>query len=141
MEEQEQASLEPTPEQRLYAKILAGGMYAGLVCLFLTFALYVFGVMEPYIALEELPQHWGKNVGDYLADAKIETGWTWVGMLGYGDFVNFIGIAALAGVTIICYLVIVPLLLRSKDVVYAVLALVEVLVLVLAASGVIAAGH
>jgi hypothetical protein len=116
-------------------------MYAGLVCLFITFALYVFGVMEPYISLDELPQHWGKPVAQYLADAKIETGWTWVGMLGYGDFVNFIGIAALAGVTIICYLVIVPGLLKSKDLVYAVLALVEVLVLVLAASGVIAAGH
>jgi hypothetical protein len=141
MEEQEKASLEPTPEQRLYAKVLAVGMYAGLVCLFLTFALYVFGIMEPHIALEELPQHWGKSVRDYLVDTKIDTGWSWVGMLGYGDFVNFIGIAALAGVTIICYLAIVPGLLKSKDVTYSVLALLEVLVLVLAASGIIAAGH
>jgi hypothetical protein len=141
MEEQDKASLEPTPEQHLYARVLEIGMYAGLACLFVTFALYVFGIMEPYIPLQELPEHWGKNVGDYLADAKIDTGWTWLGMLAYGDFVNFIGIAALAGVTIICYLAIVPGLLKSKDVTYAVLAILEVLVLVLAASGVIAAGH
>jgi hypothetical protein len=141
MEQQDKASPEPTPEQRKYAKILEMGMYAGLACLFITFAVYVLGIMEPYIPLQDLPHQWGKPVTEYLADAKIETGWAWLGMLNYGDFVNFIGVAALAGVTIVCYLAIVPQLLRSKDVVYAVLALLEVLVLALAASGVIAAGH
>jgi len=141
MAEQDKASLEPTPEQRQYARVLEIGMYTGLACLFVTFALYVFGVMEAYIPLQDLPQQWGKPVTEYLADAKIDAGWAWLGMLSYGDFVNFIGIAALAGVTIVCYLSIVPRLLRSKDVVFAVIALLEVLVLGLAASGVIAAGH
>ena len=76
----------------------------------------------------------------YLKATGIHPGWAWLGMLGKGDFLNFIGIAFLAGVTILCYLRIMPLLLKKKDTIYAVLAVVEVLVLTLAASGVLKAG-
>ena len=141
MAEKPGVSLEPAPEQVRYAAVLEKGMYAGLACLFVTFALYVFGIMEPYIPHEQLPEHWSKNVDDYLRDADIKAGWSWVPMVRYGDFVNFIGIAALAGVTILCYSAIIPLLLKRKDTIYAILAMLEVAVLVAAASGVIAVGH
>jgi hypothetical protein len=62
-------------------------------------------------------------------------------MLAKGDFLNFVGIAILAGVTIICYLAIVPTLLRKKDRAYLTMAIVEVLVLALAASGILSVGH
>ena len=62
-------------------------------------------------------------------------------MVNYGDFINFIGVAVLAGVSIICYLAIVPILLKNDDKVFAVLALLEVLVLSLAASGIFKVGH
>ncbi|MHC4126832.1 MAG: DUF1634 domain-containing protein [Planctomycetota bacterium] len=141
MDEDPDAALDPTPEQLLYAGILEKGMFAGLACLFITFALYVFGILGPYIPLKELPQHWSKKVDEYLTDAEIHAGWSWVGMLKYGDFVNFIGIAVLAGVTVLSYLAIVPLLLKSRDYIYAALAALEVLVLAAAASGIIAGGH
>jgi hypothetical protein len=135
------ASLKPTPEQVRYAEVLEKSMQMGLACLFITFALYVFGIMEPHIAPEELPNHWTKDVDTYLADANIEAGWSWVKMLGHGDFVNFVGIAFLAGITILCYMAIIPLLFKKKDFICAVLALLEVVVLVAAASGIIAVGH
>ena len=81
------------------------------------------------------------NVHDYLEHANIKPGWSWLRMLNYGDFINFIGVALLAGVTIICYLAIVPILLRNNDKVYALLALLEALILSLAASGILAVGH
>ena len=62
-------------------------------------------------------------------------------MLDKGDFLNFVGIAILAGVTILCYLAIVPTLLRKKDNAYLTMAILEVLVLTLAASGILAVGH
>ena len=141
MEDKPKASLEPTPEQIRYAGVLEKGMYVGLVCLFITFALYVFGVMQPHVPLESLSEHWSKSVHEYLHDAEIEAGWGWVRMLRCGDFVNFIGVAILAGVTVLCYLAIMPLLLKRRDTIYAILALLEVVVLLVAASGVIAVGH
>lgn len=134
-------SLEPSPDQVRYARVLEKGMYAGLACLFLTFAIYVTGIMKPYVPLDKLPEYWTKSAQEYLETAKIDAGWGWVPMLGYGDFINFIGIASLAGVTAFCYLAILPLLLNRGDKVYAVLALLEVIVLAIAASGLIAIGH
>ena len=141
MADQHDAKLEAGPEQLLYANILAKGMYVGLVILFITFALYAFGIMKPYIPLDQVSNYWGYSVHEYLEHAEIGTGWSWLGMLKYGDFINFIGVALLAGVTIICYLAIVPLLLRSNDKVYAVLALLEAAILTFAASGILAVGH
>lgn len=141
MEEKPGASLDPSPEQLLYARILGIGMYVGLGCLFVTFALYASGIVKPYIPHDELPGHWAKSVDEYLAEAEIEAGWGWVKMLQHGDFLNFIGIAILAGVTIPCYLAIIPLLLKNKDTIYVLIALLEVIVLTVAASGIIKVGH
>lgn len=140
MEKKEAASLEARPEQVLYANILEKGMYLGLAILLITFVLYAFGIMKPYIPKAEIFRYWNQSVTDYLHMANIEAGWAWVGMLKYGDFVNFIGIAILAGVTIICYLSIVPTLFRSNDKIYAVLALLEAIILTVAASGILGSG-
>jgi hypothetical protein len=141
MQEKTNDLLKATPEQLLYARILEKGMYLGLLILFITYALYVFGIMDPYIPLDKISDYWSMNVHDYLEHAEIKNGWAWLGMLKYGDFINFIGIALLAGVTIICYAAIVPTLLKSKDTVYAILAVLEVIILSAAASGILAVGH
>jgi len=141
MDEKPERSLTASPEQLLYARILEKGMIIGLLTLLVTFAIYAFGIMEPYIALDKISQYWTLNVHDYLEHANIENGWAWLGLLKYGDFINFIGVAILAGVTIVSYLAIVPTLLKNKDYVYAVLAMLEVIILSLAASGIIAGGH
>jgi hypothetical protein len=135
------ASLQSTPEQVRYANFLEKGMYTGLTCLFVTFSVYAFGIIEPHIPLEKIPEYWTMSVHDYLIAAEVEAGWGWVSMLGYGDFLNFVGIAILAGISAVCYLGIIPLLLKKRDYIYAGLALLEVIVLVVAASGVIAVGH
>ena len=62
MEKQFTPSIAPTEEQLLYAKILQWGMLIGLACLLLTFAVYVLGIMKPYIPLDEVSQYWGQSV-------------------------------------------------------------------------------
>jgi len=141
MDEKQPAMLEASPEQLLYAKILERGMYIGLLVLFVTFGLYAFGIVDPYIPLDKISDYWSMNVNDYLKHAEIKAGWAWLGMLKYGDFINFIGVAILAGVTIICYAAIVPTLLKNNDKVYAILAVLEVIILSAAASGILAVGH
>ena len=136
-------------EQLVYATVLEIGMYIGLLLLFVTFALYVSGAVAPAVPLEQVSNYWSHGVhgyleavnGDFLHMEEPPTGWMWVTMLNRGDFLNFVGIAILAGVTIFCYLAIVPTLRRKKDNAYLVMALLEVLVLALAASGILAVGH
>jgi hypothetical protein len=132
--------IKATEEQMSYARILEKGMMVGLLLLIVTFIIYLTGIIPSYLPVEDLPQYWGVSVHEYLEHANVQPGWAWLKMLHKGDFLNFIGIAFLAGVTVICYIRIIPTLFRKKDVVYGVLAILEVLVLVLAASGLLKAG-
>ena len=132
--------LQATEEQLAYAKLLDLGMKVGLLTLVITFFIYMFGILSPHIPVDELPNYWKLPVKEYLKAADIHTGWSWVGSVDKGDFLNFVPIAFLAGVTILCYIRIIPILFRKKDTTYAVLAIIEVLVLVLAASGVLKSG-
>lgn len=141
MADKTSADIKAGPEQIRYASILEKGMYLGLFILLLTFVIYALGIMKPYIPLDKISHYWSLNVHDYLHHANIKGGWNWVTMLGYGDFLNFIGIAILAGVTIICYASIVPILFRNKDIAFAIFAILEILILCLAASGILQVGH
>jgi len=136
-------------EQLLYARVLEIGMYIGLVILFIAFGLYASGIVAPAVPLDQVSSYWNQGVHEYLEAVNRDhlhmehppTGWAWVTMLNKGDFLNFVGIAILGGITIICYLVIAPALLRKKDFAYLAMALLEALVLSLAASGVLVVGH
>ena len=140
---------EADADQLLYASILEKGMFLGLGILLITFVLYLTGVMQPGIPIEELPRLWTLNAYDYLETVNNEflhqpqvvDGWRWVYVLGMGDFVNFIGIAILSLVTIVCYAGILPGFFRKKDWIYATIAILEIVVLVLAAGGIGAGGH
>lgn len=136
-------------EQLLYAKILAIGMYLGLGTLLVTFTLYVTGIVTPAVPIEELPNYWTLSAHEYLEAINhdflhresIVVGWGWLAVLNKGDYLNFAGIAFLALVTIACYLGILPTPFRKKDWIYGTIAILEVLVLVLAASGIVTGGH
>jgi hypothetical protein len=141
MEDKSEITLEATPEQLRYAAILEKGMYIGLLLLIITFIIYISGIMRPYIPLDKISGYWHRGVHDYLEATGIGSGWSWLGMLNYGDFINFVPVAVLAGITIICFLSVFPMLLKNKDKIYALFALLEAVILTLAASGILAVGH
>jgi len=127
-------------EQLAYAELLDWGMKVGLLGLTASFAVYVSGVLPPRVPLADLPRYWSLPVKEYLAATGTHAGWSWLHLLGHGDFLNFIGIAFLSGVTIACYLAITPILFRKKDLIFGWIAIAEVVVLLLAASGLLNVG-
>jgi hypothetical protein len=129
-----------TEEQVLYANILNRGMLIGLLALIITFVIYSTGILEPKIPLGEVQTYWVMSVHDYLEKSGIEAGWAWLFNLGYGDMLNLLPIAFLSLLTIICYIAIIPGLMRKKDIAYVILALLEVIVLAVAASGMLGTG-
>ncbi len=129
-----------TEEQILYANILNKGMLVGLIGLVVTFIIYGTGILKPMIPLEQVQNYWVMPVADYLKASGIQAGWAWLGNLGYGDMLTFVPIAFLSLLTIICYAAIIPGLLRKKDTPYVVLVIVEIIVLCVAASGILGSG-
>ena len=127
-------------EQILYANILNAGMLIGLISLVLIFILYVSGILSPLIPLEKVQTYWVLSVHEYLVKSGIQVGWAWFGELEYGDMLNYIPIAFLSLLTIICYISLIPGLIRKKDKPYIIICILEIIVLLIAASGVLGSG-
>lgn len=128
-------------KQLAYAHTLDYGMKAGFLILVFSFILYVSGLIKPLIPLNDLPLYWEMSAKEYVQAANIPTGWGWISLIKYGDFANFIGMAFLASVTIFCFVRILPILARKNDIPYLSIAILEIMVLIAAASGIITAGH
>ena len=128
------------PEQITYANLLFYGSWGAIAILIVTFTVYVSGVLESYIPINEISQYWSMPVSQYVHEASIPIGWGWTSLLGKGDFLNFIGIVLLAGMTIVCFIVILPYYVKQKDIIFVVLIIMEVLVLSLGASGLLGTG-
>jgi len=129
-----------SPEQKRYGAVLDVAMKIGLLTLVVAFVLYLIGIPKPHVPVDEVSANWSLKVGDYLEKAQIEKGWSWMKNLGQSDFLTFAPIAFLASITVICYLTILPIFFKRKDFIYGGLVIAEVLVLVLAASGVLPSG-
>ena len=97
--------------------------------------VYVSGAMVPFVPLAELPALWSLPVGRYLELTNAPTGWNWLRLVGHGDYLNLVGIVLFASVTIACYARILLVLLRQGERLYALIAAVEIAVLLVAAAG------
>lgn len=128
------------PEQIKYANLLLYGSWAGIVVLAITFALYVTGTVPSYVDPSQMQLYWGMKASAYVEAAKVPTGWGWLGMIRYGDFLSLIGMAWLGALTVFGYFILFPAYLRKKDNIYSSIVAVEVAVLTLAASGLLGAG-
>lgn len=124
-------------EQLAYAKFLNKGAWIGLICLLITFIVYISGILPNVIDLDKTHLYWRQSVAEYIKNPNIPLGWNWVFLLNNGDMLNFIGIAVLCGITIICYIRILPIFIRKKDTFYFVIAILEIAILLLAASGIL----
>ncbi|MCF8039215.1 MAG: DUF1634 domain-containing protein [Desulfohalobiaceae bacterium] len=133
-------NVKASAEQIRYANILFYGAWSGIALMIITYLIYVLGILPPHIPLHEVPNYWGMAADQYLHEADIGRGWAWAGMLGKGDFLNFLGIAFLGVLTIIGYLTLIPAYIKKKDTAYAIVAILEVLVLLSAASGFLGSG-
>jgi hypothetical protein len=127
-------------EQMAYAKVLNIGMWLGLAVMIVTFLIYISGLLPSFVPIDDLPKYWTMRVHDFNVALHAPTGWGWAPLVGKGDYLNFVGIAMLSGLTILCYAVILPILFKKKDTAYAIIAIAEILVLSLAASGLLKVG-
>jgi hypothetical protein len=124
-----------------YARWLAWCTGIALSALALAFLAYLFQLSEPLIALERLPQVWELPVDRFREATGGPAGWGWVRFAARSDYTNLIGVSMLGLVTVVCYLRVLPLLLRRGERTLALLAGAQILVLLAAASGLLAAGH
>ena len=126
--------------QLSYGTLLGRLTKLGFAFLLVTFAPYFLGVLGNYVPRRLLPQYWGQPLFRYLELTQMKTGWNWLWELHHGDFLNLLPMAFLASITIICLATVVIRFFRNREPLQGIIAILEILVLVVAASGLLKAG-
>jgi hypothetical protein len=133
----------PAPEAapRRYARWLSWGTRASLVALVLAFSAYATGLLAPHVPIERLPQLWGLASGEFLRQTGIAPGWGWAALIDRGDVLNMAGIALLASCSIPCLAAVIGVFRARGERALALVCALEIAVLLVAASGLLAGGH
>ncbi|AEH44212.1 hypothetical protein Thein_0329 [Thermodesulfatator indicus DSM 15286] len=133
--------IETPPEAIIFAKILQYGSMFGIGLMIITFLIYIFGILPSFVPPEKLPKIWHLTAHEFVKHIGLKTGWNWIHYINYGDILNYIGIAFLAGLVIIGYVAILPFLFSSGAYAVGIISVLEIAILILAASGILQAGH
>ncbi len=134
-------SAKASPEQIKYADLLFWGSWFSILLMIITYLVYLAGILDPYVPVDKIQTYWQLPVHEYVEKARIPLGWGWVKFVTKGDFLNFLGIALLGGMTIICFFTLIPAYVKKKDWPFLIISICEILILALAASGILAVGH
>lgn len=131
-----QNGVDVSTEQNRYANILSICSWTGIGVMVITFFLYILGLFSPLIDPSEMPRYWGMTVHQYALATHPPTGWTWLGSIDHADYMSLVGLAFLGTVSILGYLSLIIDYLRKKDFPYVMMVGLEIVVIVLAASGI-----
>jgi hypothetical protein len=126
--------------QRAYARWLRWGTWVGVAVLLVGFAAYVFGVV-PHVPLERLPALWDQPASAYLDQTGLRPGWHWAALVHRSDMLVVAGIALLASCSIASLAAAIRHFARGGELAFIAICLLQIAVLVLAASGVLVGGH
>ena len=127
--------------EQAYARWLDAATRAAFGASLLSFLIYASGVLPSFVPPQALPALWGLPVDRYLEKTGAPAGWGWLQLLGFADYLSLACMALVGLVTLLCYLVTLPLLLRLGERLQAALVGAQILVLLAAASGFLAGGR
>ena len=128
------------PAQLSYAILLVWLVRANLVAMSVFFLLYATGWVPAAIPIGEVPMYWTMSASTYATTVGVPTGWQWIYSLGDSGVLAFVGTVLFPVTTTIAALAAAALFARDRVTVYSLIALAEAVVLVIAATGVIAGG-
>ncbi len=128
-------------EQALYARWLARGTKLSLVAMVLGYVVYVMGWLPAAMSPDDVARRWGLSAAEFVASTGARAGWAWLGRLPDAQALALAGVALLAACSLPALVGLVQAFRARGDKRCAMLAVAQIAVIVLAASGVVAGGH
>ena len=123
--------------QKTYARWLMWGTRIGLALLVAAFVLYLAG-LAPHVPIERLPDLWNGSAARLLTETKLAPGWAWAALIPRADMLVLAAIAILSTCSVACLAAVLPIFRRRGERAFVVICVLQVAVLAVAASGVLA---
>ena len=127
--------------RHIYAGVMAKLSHLGLGAMVVFFILYLTGLIPGKKTPEELVPLLVEPSAVLIEKTGLKTGWGWLSDLAYGDTLSFSAIALIAAISIFIF-AILPFSFFKKGLrIYGWMALVQFLIFLLAASGLVSGSH
>ena len=126
--------------QLVLARLYQGVSIIGLTLIAATFAMYVSGLLETSVPAEEVTAYWHLDAVSYAEETGTPVGWDFIEAFFRGDSLSFFSLIFMGSAVVICLAIMAVTFLRKRKLAYALIALLQTIVLVTAASGIVS-GH
>ncbi|MFP4483991.1 MAG: hypothetical protein ACLFO1_03980 [Spirochaetaceae bacterium] len=123
--------------ERRYAGILQWFVILAFTLLLASFVLLTTGVLPAVVPAERVVELWTLSAREYARETAFPTDWAWVRHLTNSDVLNLVSLALIGAATPICFIALAVMYLLRRDHAYAAMAFLVVIVLVIAASGLV----
>lgn len=128
----------------LYAKTLDLVSHVIIAAMSVGYVIYLSGLLPLAIPVKTLAANWNVSAAQMQSRLHQPSGWSFLanpGGLLQGDIISYMSVMLLALATMFCLAVAVAAYFRERKPLFFTIALGQFLVLLVAASGIMAAGH
>ncbi len=112
----------------------------GLTIVAVAFVLYVSGFLETSVPVKEVVSYWHLDAESYAEQTGTPVGWEFLSHLARGESLSFGSLVLMALAVIISLSIMVTVFMRKGRSAYAVIVLLQTIILVIAATGIVS-GH
>ncbi|NTV20452.1 MAG: DUF1634 domain-containing protein [Chlorobium limicola] len=122
--------------QLVYASVLDVVSHIGMALIAAGFLIYVLKLLPLTVSIEDVAAHWHMRAADMNRILTVPSGWSWVQDPLHGDVLSYFSIVFLSMAAMICLVSVIPVFLGEKNRTYALIALLQVMVLAAAVVGI-----
>ncbi len=123
--------------QLILAKLYRYVSVIGLIFMAVAFILYTSGLLPTSVPAEEVGSYWHLESGVYAVETGTLVGWEFLTNLSSGESLSFGSLVFMAVAIIVCLTIMIAVFFQKNNRLFALIALLQSIVLVLAASGII----
>ncbi len=122
--------------QLVYASVLDVVSHIGMALIAAGFLIYVLKLLPLTVSIEDVAAHWHMRAAEMNRILTVPSGWSWVQDPLHGDVLSYFSIVFLSMAAMICLVSVIPVFLGEKNRTYALIALLQVIVLAAAVVGI-----
>ncbi|ABB22920.1 hypothetical protein [Pelodictyon luteolum] len=125
-------------EQLAYAGVLDKMSHFGMLFLGGSYAAYVFLLLPQEVTISDMAANWHLKASVMQAKLNAPVGWSFMASpesFLRGEALSYLAIIMICMIPVVCLLVTAPAFFREKRPIFGVIALLQVLILLVAATG------